>query len=589
MALDPSEAAGIPNKLIALYSDAELALLTAMTQAIISGIDSLEWEVMQPQEMLRFRRLAESIAAQLQAQMPSMVTDAIVEAAARGRAAADADLADVPTALPKPPGLYHPAPQTRQAAQQAWLTLTQFTQQIPGNAVGLYGQVITQVRMRSANTPRVKQSAGELFGNQMAPGERLEAVQKSLDQLTKRGITGFRDGRGRNWSLSSYAEMKSRTVVNQTLIDSHTDRMVERGQDLIVVSSHRNPAPQCQPFEGQVLSLGGESGTVIRPSAVGGHAVKIHIEATLEQARAAGFQHPNCGHAVSAFVPGASRTFKTEPNPESYAATQKQRAIEREIRDTKRRIAVSATAEAKRQNTARLRELQTQMREHVAAHDLKRRPKRESITAEHRFGRPGTPGNPTPESPRGPIKPPPAPPRTGGGAGGGDEPPRRHIMFGRRITHTELGNLGADKINPPSYRLLDDSGLIATTANPAVYHDEKERSTSDWLANRGVTTRSVLRRKGEGEKTPDSVLDAEDATLELKMMEAASSNSVRNNIRNARKQSRRVVVDGRRVGVDPAVAEEGLREALRKYGSQLDEVLIIYGNGTGDAISWANG
>ncbi|MBM4686482.1 hypothetical protein GS532_22725 [Rhodococcus hoagii] len=88
-----------------------------------------------------------------------------------------------------------------------------------------------------------------------------------------------------------------------------------------------------QPFEGQVLSLSGETGTVIRPSAVGGRGVKVRIKATLEQARAAGFQHPNCGHAVSAFVPGASRTFKTEPNPEGYEATQQQRAMERGIRD----------------------------------------------------------------------------------------------------------------------------------------------------------------------------------------------------------------------------------------------------------------
>ncbi|NKR60241.1 hypothetical protein GS474_16045 [Rhodococcus hoagii] len=381
MALDPSEAAGIPNRLIALYSDAEIALLTAMTQAIISGINTPEWEAMQPQEMLRFRQLAEAIAAQLQEQMPSMVTDAIVEAAARGRAAADAELADVPTALPKPPELYLPAPNTRQAAQQAWLTLAQFTQQIPGNAVGLYGQVITQVRMRSANAPRVKQSAGVLYGNQMAPGERLDAVQKSLDQLTKRGITGFQDVRQRNWSLTSYLEMKSRTIVNQTLIDSHTDRMVERGQDLIVVSSHRNPAPQCQPFEGQVLSLSGETGTVIRPSAIGGRGVKVRIKATLEQARAAGFQHPNCGHAVSAFVPGASRTFKTEPNPEGYEATQQQRAMERGIRDTKRQLAVAATPQAKRELNARLRSQREAIRDHIDEWDLKRRPKREQLGA----------------------------------------------------------------------------------------------------------------------------------------------------------------------------------------------------------------
>ncbi|NKZ71971.1 hypothetical protein GTA09_21230 [Rhodococcus hoagii] len=75
-----------------------------MTQAILEGIDTPDWEARQPLEMLRFRQAAEAIAAQLQAQMPAMVTAAVTAAAAKGVAAADADLADVPNVLPKPPG-----------------------------------------------------------------------------------------------------------------------------------------------------------------------------------------------------------------------------------------------------------------------------------------------------------------------------------------------------------------------------------------------------------------------------------------------------------------------------------------------------
>ncbi|MBM4481181.1 hypothetical protein GS445_07190 [Rhodococcus hoagii] len=366
MALDPSEAAGIPDELIAMYSDAELALLAAMTQAILEGIDTPDWEAHQPLEMLRFRQAAEAIAAQLQAQMPAMVTAAVTAAAAKGVAAADVDLADVPNVLPKPPEGYLPPRRTQQQARDAWVTLAQFTQRIPGNSERLYQDVVSRVQVRDVPA---------------AGGTRLDAVQEALNHLTKRGITGFRDNRGRNWSLTSYLEMKSRTIVNQTLIDSHTDRMVERGQDLIVVSSHRNPAPQCQPFEGQVLSLSGETGTVIRPSAVGGRGVKVRIKATLEQARAAGFQHPNCGHAVSAFVPGASRTFKTEPNPEGYEATQQQRAMERGIRDTKLQLAVAATPQAKRELNARLKAQREAIRDHIDEWDLKRRPKREQLGA----------------------------------------------------------------------------------------------------------------------------------------------------------------------------------------------------------------
>ncbi|WP_237350168.1 phage minor capsid protein, partial [Prescottella equi] len=88
-------------------------------------------------------------------------------------------------------------------ARDAWVTLAQFTQRIPGNSERLYQDVVSRVQVRDVPT---------------AGGTRLDAVQEALNHLTKRGITGFRDNRGRNWSLTSYLEMKSRTIVNQTLI-----------------------------------------------------------------------------------------------------------------------------------------------------------------------------------------------------------------------------------------------------------------------------------------------------------------------------------------------------------------------------------
>lgn len=362
MALDPSDAADLPDQLIATYSDAELALIAALAEAIAAGIDTPEWEARQPLAMLRFRRQAEMLAAQLQASMPAMVEAAVAGAAAVGKAAADADIDEDPEAKPAPEPRPGSDRRTREATQEAWRTLATVNQRLPLVADQLYGQVVA--RVQASTTPT-------------SEGTRLEAVQQALDILTKRGITGFRDARGRNWSLSTYVEMKSRTIVNQELINAHTDRMLERGYDLIVVSSHSNPAPQCQPYEGQVLSLGGETGTVIRPNATGGAAVKVKIKATLADARAHGFQHPNCRHAVSRYIPGASRTFTTKPNPEGYEATQKQRALERAIREAKRKQAAAVTPQARKAAAARIATLNTAMRAHLADWDLKRRPRRE--------------------------------------------------------------------------------------------------------------------------------------------------------------------------------------------------------------------
>lgn len=365
MALDPSEAAGLPDELINLYTEAELALMSMLAQAIVAGIDTPEWEARQPAEMLRFRQQAQLLALQLQSQMPALVEGAVAGAAERGREAADEDLKALPKAPPVPPVTPDRDRKTRAAIYAGQQVLSTVTARIPGAAGELHSQVTTQIIARHSGQT----------------GTRLDAAQQALDILTKRGVTGFRDAAGRNWSLASYIEMKSRTIVNQELIDGHTDRMLERGQNLIVVSSHSNPAPQCQPFEGQVLSLDGEAGTVVRPNATGGRAVKVKIKATLREARSKGFQHPRCAHAISAFIPGGSRTFETKPDPEGYAASQKQRAMERDIRDTRKQQAVAVTPQRKRELAARLKAQRAAIAAHTAEHDLKRRPNRERLGA----------------------------------------------------------------------------------------------------------------------------------------------------------------------------------------------------------------
>lgn len=365
MALDPSEAAGLPDELINLYTEAELALMAMLAEAIVAGIDTPEWQARQPADMLRFRQQAQLLALQLQSQMPALVEGAVAGAAERGREAADEDLKALPKVPPVPLATPARDRKTRAAIYAGQQVLSSVTARIPGAAGELHSQVTTQIIARHSGQT----------------GTRLDAAQQALDILTKRGVTGFKDASGRNWSLTSYIEMKSRTIVNQELRQGHADRLLERGHNLVVVSSHSNPAPVCQPFEGQILSLDGETGTVIRPNATGGKAVKVKIKATMREATSAGFGHPNCGHAVTGYVPGASRTFETRPDPEGYAATQKQRAMERAIRDTRKQQAVAVTPQRKRELAARLKAQRAAIAAHTAQHDLKRRPNRERLGA----------------------------------------------------------------------------------------------------------------------------------------------------------------------------------------------------------------
>lgn len=402
MALDPTQGRGLTDQLAALYTAAELALLRALADMLIEGIDDDNWATRQTEQTLRMRRVAERLVAHLNAAAPSIIEDAIQHASQRGAQAADDDLDDAgvtqddaPRDTGASPGVAGAAaavagaaaprrdrlhPRTRTAITDAWTTLARVNQTLPGVAGQMYQQAVAEIQVRDRAIPRTTPHTGGVMGAPRATGTRLDAAQQALDILTARGVTGFRDSRGRNWNLTSYIEMASRSIVNQELINSHTARMLERGQTLIVVSSHSNSAPQCQPFEGQVLSLDGETGTVERESATTGRTVQVKIKATLADARSKGFQHPSCGHAVSAFIPGASRTFTTKPDPEGYAATQKQRYLERQVRDAKYKAAGAVTEDAKRTQAARIRAYQKKLREHTNETGLMRRPRREQIT-----------------------------------------------------------------------------------------------------------------------------------------------------------------------------------------------------------------
>lgn len=107
------------------------------------------------------------------------------------------------------------------------------------------------------------------------------------NQLAEQGVTGFKDKRGRQWNMTSYTEMVSRTTLMEVHLEGTANRLLERGHDLVKVSRHSNPCRLCQPWEGKTLSLTG----------------KTEGYPTLEQARSAKMFHPNCRHAYSLFLP----------------------------------------------------------------------------------------------------------------------------------------------------------------------------------------------------------------------------------------------------------------------------------------------
>jgi len=185
---------------------------------------------------------------------------------------------------------------------------------------------------------------------------RIQAAQKALDDLAGQGITGFTDKAGRNWDLTAYVEMATRTAVSNAWDDMQAKAMTRAGLDLIYTytTSTEGSCPLCIPWLGRVLSLTGRTA---------GYP-------TLDEARAAGFRHQNCRCSWipqgTGPAPGAVSPVSPEQPAAAYKASQKQRALERAVRKAGRQAHAAVTPQARskaRRNLAAARAASAQHRQ----------------------------------------------------------------------------------------------------------------------------------------------------------------------------------------------------------------------------------
>ena len=151
------------------------------------------------------------------------------------------------------------------------------------------------VRGLAAATEHVGLTVNDIFrsvstrslAESMISGETpRQAAKRIVSGLTKNGVEAFTDKAGRNWSLESYSRMVVRTTSREANTQGVINRLVERGRDLVEVSSHGGSCELCAPWDGAILSISGDSE---HPS--------------LAEAEADGLFHPNCAHVIVPYVP----------------------------------------------------------------------------------------------------------------------------------------------------------------------------------------------------------------------------------------------------------------------------------------------
>lgn len=361
---DPAKLGPIGEDVVAMYERAEILLIAIIRDALLRTGEEPAWDAEQLLAIRQERYRVEGVMGTLHLKLPEMIMQTTDAAYVRGMLEAEKELAEAAKA-----GVVPPAPEPTPLNTGAVVAIASDT---VGRMGGVHPQILR--RVEDAFRTIVKEAAGYAVTGALTT---RQAQQRAFTRMARDGMGFFVDKAGRRWGLDTYADMSVRTATTRALLAGHTDTMVANGVDLVVVSSHPNPAPVCAPYERKVLSLTGKfpAGTHRVGDAI------VPVAATLDEAVDNGLLHPNCRHRFSAYVPGF--TDLTPPaqdeDNEGYKATQKQRYLERQIRSSKKMEAAALSEEEKLKARQRQRTYQAKLRDHVDEHNLPRYRHREQL------------------------------------------------------------------------------------------------------------------------------------------------------------------------------------------------------------------
>lgn len=350
------------NDVLMIYSDAEDKMLKAVAKRVAKGIKFEGWNETKLKDTQLLKAEIEKVLNSTQKLINTTVDKGIIDAYMAGSMEVDGgktthktilDTLDIPMNL-----------KMQVLATNNLLSNASF--QVLRKASDAYQQVMAHA------------TTGLLAGTDT----RIQASQKMLNEFASKGITTFVDKAGRNWDLSSYAEMAVRTVGANAARQGHFDRQLEVGEDLVKVSTIGTTCPICQRWQGVVLSISGKH-------------PKYH---SIEEAKASGLFHPNCKHTYNLYVEELDGPGKAEPDDynenttssQRYDMIQKQRANERQIRYWKKRKALAITPEQEMFCNSKIKAWQYKNLIHCEKNGLRRQYAREGVMTGNSTGPKGT-------------------------------------------------------------------------------------------------------------------------------------------------------------------------------------------------------
>ena len=228
---------------------------------------------------------------------------------------------------------------------------------------------------------------------------RYNAMRQAIRNLNKAGIVGYYDRANRAWTAEAYVNMDIRTTVHNTYIQSVQTRQQDYGSDVFQVSAHAGARPLCYPYQGKLYSWSGSGGYIRLGD---GKQHRFEPIGSTSYGEPAGLFGINCGHVPYPMIPDVSEMVdekiqSEEENTKQYQESQKQRALERQIRYAKRNVEMLGNL-ATEADKDRIKRAQANMRAFIQETGRTRRYDREQIVTQR--GNTGT--KPTTRTP---IKP----------------------------------------------------------------------------------------------------------------------------------------------------------------------------------------
>lgn len=185
-----------------------------------------------------------------------------------------------------------------------------------------------------------------------------DAIYDAVSELAEQGIAAVTYSSGKTDWADVAVRRAVMTGISQTAGQMQLDLAAEMDCDLVEVTAHMGARPSHALWQGKVYSISGKSKKYPKLSTATGYGT------------GGGLKGWNCRHDFYPFFEGISERANlpvdVTENNRQYELSQKQRAMERSIRATKRRLAAYDGALAETDDEVLKRKLQNQFERHSA-------------------------------------------------------------------------------------------------------------------------------------------------------------------------------------------------------------------------------